>query len=118
MTDLKYPVFYLDFEDFTPSGKLKHFTDRKCIIMVQANFCGHCSTSKPAFQKFANENKEIVCMTIQGDSNRGGDKLMDIVSKLKPSFQGFPDYLLFNKGVIVNKTIKGRTENDLKEFIF
>ena len=112
------PVIYLELKDFTPSGNLKHFKDKTSVVMVQANYCGHCTNAKPAFQKFAEKNKNVVCLTIEGDGDDPEvEKMMDLVSKVKPSFQGFPEYLLYKNGKFVSKDINGRTEASLNEFI-
>lgn len=117
MSYLLSPVIYLESKDFTPSGNLKHFKNKTCVIMVQSNNCGHCTTAKPHFQKFANKNKSVVCLTIENDDSSDGKKLLDIVEKIKPSFEGFPDYLLYKNGKFVNKEINGRTEASLEEYI-
>jgi thiol-disulfide isomerase/thioredoxin len=113
------PILYLEIKDFTPSGNLKHFKNKTCVIMVQANYCGHCTSAKPEFQKFAQNNKSVVCLTIQGD---GGDDpnnkdIVNLITTIKPTFEGFPDYFLFKRGKFVNKDINGRTEADLEQFV-
>lgn len=119
MTYLQKPVLYLEPKDFTRSGELKHFKNKTCVIMAQANYCGHCSTAKPKFQNFAETHPHIVCLTIQADSEKDEDNqtLMKIISSLKPSFEGFPDYFLFRNGKYVDKEIEGRTEQHLEQFI-
>ena len=116
------PILYLEPKDFTSDGNLKHFKNKTCVIMVQANYCGHCSTAKPEFQKFARNNKSIVCLTIQGDGDKVGDgqdskAMMDLLTAIKPTFEGFPDYFLFKNGAFVNKEIAGRNESDLEHFV-
>ena len=113
MSYLTNPVIYLEPSDFTSNGVLKHFKDTVCVIMVQANFCGHCTTAKPAFQAFAENNPHITCLTIQGDSD---PKINKIIQKIKPTFEGFPDYFLMINGKRVNKNIEGRSVKDLKKF--
>ena len=112
MSYLLPPVLYLEPSDFTVNGDFKHFKDKTCVIMIQANYCGHCTTAKPDFQKFAENNKSIPCLTIQGDK-----KMVDLITKIKPSFQGYPDYLLYKNGRLIEKEINGRTEASLEEFI-
>jgi thiol-disulfide isomerase/thioredoxin len=119
MTYLLPPVLYLEPKDFKISKEkvsLKYFKDKTCVIMVQANYCGHCSTAKPHFQKFAEKNKSVVCLTIQGD-DKESKALADLVMKIKPNFEGFPDYLLCKNGKFLEKEINGRTEASLEEFI-
>jgi hypothetical protein len=43
--------------------------------------------------------------------------MVGLISKIKPTFQGYPDYLLYKNGQLVEKEINGRTEASLEEFI-
>lgn len=118
MEYLLNPILYLEPKDFTPSGNLKHFKNKTCVIMVQANYCGHCTSAKPEFQKFARNNKSVVCLTIQGDGDDPKTKdMVNLITLIKPAFEGFPDYFLFKRGKFVNKDIVGRTEADLEQFV-
>ncbi|AHL67625.1 hypothetical protein DH26_gp138 [Chloriridovirus anopheles1] len=91
MSYLHKPVIYLEAKDFTAKGKLKHFKDKKCIIMAQANYCGHCTSAKPHFQQFAEKHPEVICLTIQGDGENEDEKqLIKTILKIKPSFQASP----------------------------
>lgn len=61
--------------------------------MLQANFCGYCTDSKPDFQKFANNNK-IFCATIQGDGKEEGEEeLSKRLSNIYKDFNGYPTYI-------------------------
>lgn len=115
MSYLLPPILYLESKDFTSSGNLKYFKNNTCVIMIQANYCNHCTDAKPHFQNFANNNKSVVCLTLQGDD--AGQKLNDLITKIKPTFNGFPDYVLFKNGKCIKKEISGRTETALQEFI-
>lgn len=112
------PIIYLESKDFTSSGNLKAFKDKTCIIMVQANWCGACKNAKPAYQSFASKaGKNVACLTIEEDSTDPDSlKRLELVKKIKPSFEGFPEYLLYKNGKYVDKEIKGRTEASLAEF--
>jgi thiol-disulfide isomerase/thioredoxin len=116
MSYLLKPVIYLESKDFTNKLNLKDFKNKTCVVMVQSNYCGHCTTAKPHFQKFAENNKSIVCLTIEDSNSDDSKKMVDVVTKLKPSFEGFPDYLLFKNNKFIPKEINGRTEESLKEF--
>jgi thiol-disulfide isomerase/thioredoxin len=116
------PILYLESKDFTIKKHLKHSSlrEKTAIVMVQANKCGHCSSAKPAFQKFAEKNKDIACLTIQcnmGNSTEEEKKLMNIVLELKPDFQGFPDYMKFVNGKYIREEISGRDEKALQKFV-
>ena len=117
---LSRPVAYLEDEDFDSEGNLKINgipKNKPVVVMIQAVFCGHCSTAKPAFQEFANNNENVFCATIQGDGERDSEKkLARRLESIKPGFRGFPDYCLFIDGKRQDKAIKGRREVDLVEF--
>jgi len=118
MSYLLPPIIYLESQDFTSSGQLKAFKNNTCIIMVQANWCGACKNAKPAFQEFASKNKNVVCLTVEEDSsNPDSNKRLNLIKKIKPSFEGFPEYLLYKNGQFINKEINGRTVASLEEFM-
>lgn len=117
---LEHPVGYLEPKDFTSKLNLKNFNNKTCIIMVQANYCGYCTSAKQDFQQFAIEkknDKKIECLTIQCDEESNGEQMLKIVKKLKPEFQGFPDYLLFKNNNLIKKEINGRDITSLEKFI-
>ena len=117
---LDKPIAYLQDEDFDSEGNLIADgipKNKPVVVMIQAAFCGHCSTAKPAFQRFAKQNKNVFCATIQGDGKEEGEpELARRLESIKPGFRGFPDYCLFIDGKRQDKAIKGRREVDLVEF--
>ena len=121
MEDFTRPIAYLEDFDFDNEGTLINDEvpkDKPVVIMLQASWCPHCTVAKPAFQDFANKNKDTVfCATIQADGERESEKqLGKKINTLKENFRGFPDYLLYYKGVNTNKEIRGRSVEDLKNF--
>ena len=118
--DFKKPVAYLENQDFDEKGNLLLSINVPVVIMLQASWCPHCSTAKPAFQQFADEVEgKVFCATIQADGERNSEKeLGKRVSVLKKGFRGFPDYLLYINGKAVNKEITGRDVESLKKFAF
>jgi len=99
MKMLKDPIMYLERPDFTDDGNLVPALRRTPIfVMIQANFCGHCQSAKPAFQRLA-EQGLVTCMTIQGDGERQSERnIVPLLSKIYPGFQGYPSYILFVGG--------------------
>lgn len=121
MSNFDYPVAYLEDSDFTKEGELSNKeipTDMPVVVMLQSSWCGHCKKAKPAFQEFANKMQgKVFCATIQADGDRQSEKdLGKRLKTLKPSFIGFPDYLLIKNGKISDKNTNGREVDDLIEF--
>lgn len=96
-TQLKYPVAYLEEEDFDDDGRLIAYQlqGMPVMIMIQAGWCGACSHAKPEFQKFA-DMKVVAAATIQNDGERESERqLAANVSKIYPeAFRGYPSYML------------------------
>lgn len=120
MDYLTRPVAYLDTNDFDNDGNLINPlipSDKPVFIMFQANFCGYCKLAKPAFQEFAEKNKDkFFVATIQADSQIPEvQQLKEKSQKIYPNLIGFPSYLLYFKGkrIIYNG---GRTLQDLQSF--
>jgi thiol-disulfide isomerase/thioredoxin len=118
---LYYPVMYLDDTDFKGTTLVlpdNAQNDKPVVVMLQTSWCPHCTTAKPAFQQFADENQgKIICATIQADGEKPEEKALgNKVKEIIPGFRGFPDYCLFVKGKRVDKQIKNRSVQDLVEF--
>lgn len=120
---LKRPIANLQDSDFDQNGNLINpniLKDNKpVVVMIQAGFCGHCTTAKPAFIEFANAKQDSVfCATINGDdfSVPGTKELSQRIGQIKPGFAGFPDYMVFKGGKRINKDIQGRDVQSLIEF--
>lgn len=122
MADLKYPVAYLENEDFDSDGNLHKNLHKKIpiVVFIQASWCPHCTNAKSSFQNFANMNKDkVFCATIQVDGERSSEvELGKKINKIKPEFRGFPDYILIIDGKVVSKEINGRDVSDLEEFVY
>lgn len=115
--DLLPPIAYLEKSDFTASGDLDPKLARKPVfIMLQAGYCGHCTTAKPAFQALANSGT-VNCMTIQIDGQRPSEKaLSSMLDSICPGFRGFPSYVLYNHGKKIPYN-GNRSTADMKQFV-
>ena len=121
MSELQRPIGYLENHDFNSTGNLINTDIPKnipVVIMLQTSWCPHCTNAKPAFQDFANKHKgKVFCATIQQDGERESERILGArLQQLKPTFRGFPDYLLYVNGRLVSKEINGRGVEDLEEF--
>ena len=116
---LYYPIMYLDDNDFQGDNLVlpnNIQNDKNVVIMLQTSWCPHCTSAKPAFQQFADQN-QIICATIQADGDTEAEKkLGKRIKQIVPEFRGFPDFCLFVKGKRVNKQIKNRNIQGLIEF--
>ena len=113
------PIGYVENSDFDQKGNLINETilreQKPIFIMIQANFCHHCSVAKPDFQLFAEKYKnQIICLTIQGDNN--DSELAQKISMIYPEFRGFPSYILFTVSSTRFIMNQGRTCEDFENF--
>ena len=121
MSYLNKPVAYLVNDDFDADGNIVNNQvpkDKPVLVMLQANFCGHCTTAKPAFQELANKHHDTIFFaTIQADGKEPGEaELGKRLSSIVPGFRGFPEYVLFKNGKLVKKHEGARTVEALKTF--
>jgi thiol-disulfide isomerase/thioredoxin len=120
MKYLNKPVAYLVDKDYDGNGNLNNVNipdNKPIVVMIQADFCGHCTHAKPAFQEFANNNKDVFCATIQGDGDELGEKeLSKKLSSFLPDFRGFPEYAGYKNKKFVKMHAGGRSVQDLREF--
>ncbi len=79
------PVYYLQRNDFDDNGNLivPELRNKKVIIMIQANYCGHCTNAKGDYisskvhkkrKKWRNTYKNKVYLHIQADGDEEGEK--------------------------------------------
>lgn len=114
-------VAYMEDDDFDKDGNLINTeipNNMPVVIMLQASWCPHCISAKPAFQEFADKYKgKVFCATIQSDGDRPSEKALGKrVDVIKPGFRGFPDYALYKNRKYVDKQISGRGVQDLVVF--
>lgn len=110
-------IGYLEKSDFNPDMSLKSnvANGRQSLVMVQGNFCGYCTQAKPAFQSFAQHNKNVNSYTIQIDSEK---ELANIIPKLYKGYRGVPIYMKFSSdGRYISTHEGGRDEKSLHEFM-
>lgn len=117
MKYLTYPVFYLEDSDFDDSGNLITIpADKTVFILFQSLRCYHCTEAKPAFLKFSQKNPDIMCGTIQADSEKMTKNFAGKINYIYPDLVGFPSYILYHKG---KKVIYDgdRTVEDMEKFV-
>lgn len=122
--DLHGPIAYLQATDFDDNGNVVNPNipkDKPMIIMIQSSWCGHCMHAKPAYQNFANNNKNTVfCATIAADgSEEGEEELAQKFSKGMKGIvvRGFPTYVGVKKNGEMLENNIGRDEKSLQQFV-
>lgn len=90
-------VPYLTGEDVNPDGSLKPYVGngKAVVLMMQGNFCPHCTTAKPAFQQLVQGNGFAVA-TVQTDGDDGDREAAKKLASVNKS-PGVPAFLGFDK---------------------
>lgn len=94
MAKILINIPYLEGKDLNPDGSLKPHVGKgkPVVMMVQGDFCPHCTTAKPAFQDFAKLAQNVVAVTVQTDGGEGDRQAGQLLSKHTagvPTFLGF-----------------------------
>ncbi len=116
MKFIPYPVFYLEESDFDDNGNFISVANKPIFILFQSLRCYHCTLAKPAFLEFSQKNPDILCGTIQMDSDKITSTFMKKINLIYPDLIGFPSYVLLHNG---KKTVYDgdRTLLDMDNFV-
>ena len=113
-------IAFLQNDAFDETGKLLVNSGGKPVfVVVKASWCGHCKTSSPEVQKFADSSsdKVLVACIREGDGQTPSEKtLMTRIKKIFPDFRGFPHFGLFLNGSRVDASPTARTSDAFKSF--
>jgi thiol-disulfide isomerase/thioredoxin len=112
-------VLYLESHDFHSNGNLKSYVNKgkPTIIIGTANFCGHCTTAKPAFEEFAKKNPKVQAAIIVSDNSPTEIQAGKLFKVWDPEHRGIPSYFGFNSDGVFSKVHnKGRSVQDLEKF--
>ena len=118
--NFKYPVAYLEIGDFdhTNGMLIGEFKTKPTLVMIQANYCGACTRSKPEFQKHADSNPNFRLATVQLDGEKESErKVASILDKISSNLTGIPVYILFYNNQKAVYTGTARTAEDLYMFV-
>ena len=111
-------VYFLEMKD-VDGMKLKSYATQNhpVVVMVKSENCGHCIDATPAFEKLAENQKDVSVRCIRQEDPSGKELLM-CVRKWYKDFRGFPTYLGFDKNGNFKSVHSGdRTEDALLEFV-
>lgn len=88
---------YLEGNDINDDGSVKEYVGngKPVVMMVQGNFCPHCTTAKPTFTQFAKSTPTIVAVTVQTDGSDTDREASKKLSKVNTS-PGVPSFLGFS----------------------
>lgn len=124
-------VFYLEDFDFQ-TGRLssdiinretgQKYFDGLTVVLVQGNYCGHCTRFKPIFQQVANKlSGHVDFATIQVDGSLPSEQLFQtnaLSQILQQELQGVPLVIKFRQGIRQGSEFQGeRTPEALMAWI-
>lgn len=121
MTDKKFLLIripYLEGNNIAADGSLDPSVTqgKPVVVMVQGNFCPHCTVAKPMFQEFARLTPSVQAATVQTDGGPTDREAAKNLSKVNTS-PGVPAFLGFNKdGKFVAIHSGGRDVSSLQKF--
>lgn len=114
-------IAYLQNDAFDETGKLLiNSGGLPVLVVVKASWCGHCKTSSPEVQKFADlySNKVLVACIREGEGQTPSEKTLVLrIKKIFNDFRGFPHFALFVNGNLINASPTARTSDAFKSFI-
>jgi len=112
-------VAYLEGSDIAPDASIKPSVNngKPVLLMMQSNYCPHCTNAKPAFQELADSLDSVCFATVQTD---GGplDQMAAKALKSVNTARGVPAYLVFDRqGKFVKMHDGGRDVASLKNAV-
>lgn len=114
-------IAFLQNDAFDDTGKLLIDSGGKpVLVVVKASWCGHCKTSGPEVQKFADlHSKDVLVACIrEGDGQTPSEKmLLARIKRIFPDFRGFPHFALFVDGKLINASPTARTSDAFKMYV-
>jgi thiol-disulfide isomerase/thioredoxin len=97
-------IYYLEGFDIDMNNKmllaslLPQYKDKKFVVMVKAEWCGHCKVSTPVFENAAKE-MENSSDTLYCIADITSDPAIKDKTKMFKDFRGFPHFSSFMNGV-------------------
>jgi len=108
-----YLIEGMDNAELSPSdlSEILNNKNGKNMLLVYADWCGHCKTLKPIWREASSEmNKDSQKMFMV---NCGGDSDDEKKIMKDYSVDGFPTILIFNNGVYEKTYSGGRTKEEI-----
>ena len=91
------------------------------LVMVMADWCGHCKQTEPKYKQVADELKDDLSVQVciaDTTGDRDSEKAMAVkVKKFFPKFRGFPHICMYKDGKFVKNYEGNRSVQDLKNFV-
>lgn len=90
------------------------------LVMVMANWCGHCKQTEPKYKQLADEvegDPSIqVCIAETTGDRKSEQAIAAKTKKFFPQFKGFPHICMYKAGKFVKNYEGNRSVQDLKAF--
>lgn len=116
-------IYYLEASDLDMNNKillpglLPENKDKIFVVMVKAEWCGHCKTATPKFEEAAknmeNNPNAMYCIADVTTEPELSDK-----TKFFDDFRGFPHFSAFKNGVEIKGALdKAGGKRDVQTFM-
>ena len=90
------------------------------VVMVMANWCGHCKHTEPKYKQVADElegNADVQMCIAETTGDRDSEKAIAAkAKKFFPGFKGFPHICMYKAGKFVKNYEGNRSVEDLRRF--
>ncbi len=130
MSEFNTPnIFYLEPKDFDdqfnliirpdiPSRTGTPLFGNVTIIMIQGNFCGYCTRTKPTFQRIADELMAADFATIKIDGEDKEFFRTHIDHIVKGQLKGVPTFVKLYQGKVVDIYVGDTSHASLVDWIY
>lgn len=77
------------------------------FVKITSPFCGPCKTYAPIFDKFAQDNSDVKCFTING--------MEEVNTSIKYGIRNVPVTIIFKDGIEVKRLNGSQTQESLEK---
>jgi len=114
-------IYYLESFDLDMKNKqllpsmMPEYKDKKFVVMVKAEWCGHCQHAMPEFQKASEEMKNdknvLFCYADVTGEMAEEKEISKLARDFFDGFRGFPNISVFQNGKEIAKHSGPRDAN-------